>query len=264
MQPRLLLTSIHDVGPLFESAVDQLFDRVSLTLGSSRMAMLVVPDHWGQAPLASAPAFQRRLRGWAEAGVDMFVHGWFHKDAGHHSGIAAWKGAHMTAGEGEFLGLDAATAAQRIADGRALIEDITGQPAAGFIAPAWLYGAGARAALVASGLPMAEDHFRVWSPADGKVLARGPVVTWATRSRARMASSLAFAALARHALQPLRVARVAVHPGDAHCPPVLDSIDRTLSALRRGRTTASYRQLLDRGGNEAPSLSTSSMPATQN
>lgn len=264
MRARLLLTSIHDVGPRFESEVDQLFDRISQPLRSARMAMLVVPNHWGQAPISAAPAFQRRLRGWAEAGVEMFVHGWFHKDTTRHSGLAAWKGAHMTAGEGEFLGLDAETAAQRIADGRALIEDIIGRPAAGFVAPAWLYGAGAHTALAASGLPIAEDHLRVWHPASGKVLARGPVVTWATRSRARTASSLAFAALARHVLTPLPVARIAVHPGDVHSAPVLNSIDRTLAAMSRGRTPASYAQLLDRSTLNARHIPANPLPITQN
>ncbi len=264
MRARLLLTSIHDVGPLFESEVDHLFDRIARVSGSARMAMLVVPNHWGQAPLSAAPAFQRRLRGWAEAGVEMFVHGWFHKDTATHTGFAAWKGAHMTAGEGEFLGLDADTAAQRIADGRALIEDIIGRPAAGFVAPAWLYGDGARAALAASGLPIAEDHLRVWNPASGKILARGPVITWATRTPARTASSLAFAALARHALKPLPVARIGCHPGDVHSAPVLASIDRTVAAMARGRTPATYAQLLHPPALSGPHTAASPLPFAQN
>ena len=32
----------------------------------------------------------RRLRDWADAGVEMFVHGWFHKDLSDHSGAAAF------------------------------------------------------------------------------------------------------------------------------------------------------------------------------
>ena len=73
----------------------------------------------------------------------------------------------MTAGEGEFLGLSRADAATRIADGRALIEGVIGRPIDGFVAPAWLYGDGAREALKEAGIPLAEDHLRVWSPATG-------------------------------------------------------------------------------------------------
>ena len=241
---KLLLASIHDVGPRSEREVDQLATLLSGILGGPRFAMLVVPDHWGAAPLAQSPAFQRRLRDWSDAGVEMFVHGWFHKDLAQHSGIAAIKARHMTASEGEFLGLPCDVAAQRMADGRKLIEDIIGRPAAGFIAPAWLYGPGARAALAESGFALAEDHFRVWQPASGEVLANGPVVTWASRSRGRQLSSLTFAALARTGLKPLRVARLAVHPGDTGVPALLRSIAATCTALARGRHIGRYADLV--------------------
>jgi predicted deacetylase len=244
MYQRLLLASIHDVGPMFASETEALFERLSGLVKAPRIAMLVVPDHWGRAPLSAAPGFAQRLRHWADMGVEMFVHGWYHKDMASHQGLAQFKARHMTAGEGEFLGLDAAQAAQRMAAGKALIEDITGRAAAGFIAPAWLYGPGARAALRASDLPLAEDHFRVWQAQSGRVVARGPVITWATRSPMRQASSLAFAALARHALRPLPVVRVAVHPGDAHSPAVLNSIDSTFKALLPGRRVARYHDLI--------------------
>ncbi len=81
MTERLLLASIHDVGPKFEREVDVLAARLERLLGGPRFAMLVVPDHWDEAPLSAAPAYARRLRNWADAGVEMFVHGWCHRDA---------------------------------------------------------------------------------------------------------------------------------------------------------------------------------------
>lgn len=240
----LLLASIHDVGPRSESQVDQLADLLGESLGSRRFAMLVVPDHWGEAPLRAGTPFAARLRGWAEAGIEMFVHGWFHKDTAAHQGLAAIKARHMTASEGEFLGLDAAEAARRMAEGRALIEDITGRAAAGFIAPAWLYGEGAMAALRESSFALAEDHMKVWVPQTGAVLARGPVVTWASRSGPRTASSLAFAALARAALHPLPTVRVAVHPGDVTKRSILASIAATMRRFASKREVGRYAQLL--------------------
>jgi predicted deacetylase len=238
----MLLASIHDVGPRFESEVDRLVDRLERHVGPGRFAMLVVPDHWGEAPLADAPAFAARLRRWSDSGVEMFLHGWSHRDDSAHDGAAAWKAKHMTAGEGEFLGLDRAEATRRLRAGRSVVEDAIGRPVAGFIAPAWLYGPGARAAIADEGFPLAEDHMRVWDPATGAVLARGPVITWASRSRGRIASSIAFAALARVALQPLRTVRIAVHPGDAHVPALLRSIDATFAAFG-GRKAAHYAEL---------------------
>ena len=250
MTGRLLLASIHDVSPRFESEVDRLAAMLAGLLGGERFAMLVVPDHHGEAPLAAAPAFQRRLRGWAEAGVEMFVHGWFHQDEARHAGIAAWKARHMTAREGEFLGLSRDEAARRMGDGRKLIEDITGRGVAGFIAPAWLYGAGAHAALRDSGFALAEDHFRVWQPDTGRILARGPVITWASRSRARQLSSRGFASVARVGLKRARVVRIAVHPGDVHVPALLGSIGETCAAFA-GHRAGRYADLTA-GASSAP------------
>jgi predicted deacetylase len=247
----ILLASIHDVGPRFAPQVDALIDRLAPHVGL-RLAMLVVPDHWDAAPLARDRAFARRLRGWADAGVEMFVHGWSHRDAAP-KGFAATR---MTAGEGEFSALGRAEALARMRRARAVVEDATGSAAAGFIAPAWLYSDGARAALTDAGFALAEDHFRVWTPADGRVVARGPVITWASRSRWRRASSLAVAAAARALLGGQRVVRVAVHPGDTGEPSLLASIDATLSALLRGRRPGRYAEL-------APVCANSAMPRSQ-
>ena len=238
-----MLASIHDVGPRAESAVDALFDRLCAHLGGPRLAMLVVPDHWGEAPLAAAPAYQAKLRRWAEQGVEMFVHGWQHRDTSDLHGLAGWKARNMTAREGEFLGLDRADAAARMADGHKLIADIIGREPAGFIAPAWLYGPGALEALATSGFALAEDHVRVWRPVDGAVVARGPVMTWASRSPGRIRSSL-FAARAltavRHAMPTLRIA---VHPGDVTQAVLLSSIDRAFGRAVRSHQPARYADL---------------------
>ncbi|MDI1295169.1 MAG: DUF2334 domain-containing protein, partial [bacterium] len=120
---RRLLVSIHDVGPRFEAEVDLLLERLSRHVPPDRIAMLVVPDHWGDNPIVPGSHFAHRLRTWSDSGIAMFAHGWFHKDMADHRGaMAQFKARHMTAGEGEFLGLDQETAGQRMAAGRVLIE----------------------------------------------------------------------------------------------------------------------------------------------
>jgi len=240
---RTLLAAIHDVGPRFVTQVDHLADRLAALIGGPRFALLVVPDHWGEAPIAGDRDFARRLRDWHAAGAEIFVHGWYHRDDAAHRGLAAFKARYMTAREGEFLGLDRAAAHARMEAGKTLIEDIIGAPVAGFIAPAWLYGPGAMAALKDSGFALAEDHMRVWRPADGRPLARGPVISWASRSPTRIVGSLLFAAMAPRLLAPLPVVRVAVHPGDTTVPALLASIDRTVTALLQSRRIARYRDL---------------------
>jgi len=240
---RLLLASIHDVSPRFEGEVDRLIDLLAPHVGT-RLAMLVVPNHWGDAPIVPGSAFASRLRSWADQGIEMFLHGFTHRDEAEYSGAAdRMRARFMTASEGEFLGLSRAEAAARIKDGRALIEGVIGRPIDGFVAPAWLYGDGVREALRQSAIPLAEDHLRVWSPATGAELAWGPVITWASRTRFRLLSSLAAAAALRHA--PLRVLRIGVHPPDVRHPALVGSIGRTFTAARRNRRAARYRDLLD-------------------
>jgi predicted deacetylase len=148
----------------------------------------------------------------------------------------------MTAGEGEFLGLSRTEAAERIDAGRKMIEYVTGRPIAGFVAPAWLYGSGALEALAEAAVPIAEDHMHVWSPASGERLTRGPVITWASRTKVRLASSLAAAAALRRA--PLDILRIGVHPPDVRHPALMRSIGKTLRVARRGRRPARYSDLL--------------------
>jgi len=244
MADRLLLASIHDVSPRFESEVDRLLDLLRPLLGD-RLAMLVVPNHWGDAPIVPGSPFAARLRGWADAGIDIFVHGYFHRDEKRHRRSAdRLRARYLTASEGEFLGLSRVEAGRRIRNGRDLVEQVTGRPVAGFVAPAWLYGRGSTAALADCGVGIAEDHFHVWSPSRaGARLAAGPVITWASRCRPRLISSLAAAGLLRHA--PWKVLRVGVHPPDCGSPALMRSIERTLRSALRSRRALRYSDLLE-------------------
>jgi uncharacterized protein len=238
----LLLASIHDVSPRFESELDRLLELLAPHVGE-RLAMLVVPNHWGDAPIRRGSPFATRLRRWADSGVEMFLHGYFHRDQSRHQDPAArLRARFMTAGEGEFLGLSRDDASSRIAEGRALVEDVIGRSIDGFVAPAWLYGEGALLALAESGVPLAEDHWRVWSPSTGARLASGPVITWASRTRLRLASSLLAAAALRRA--PLDVLRIGVHPPDCRHPALVRSIEKTFRTARKTRRPGRYSDLL--------------------
>ncbi len=242
-----LLLSIHDVTPAHAERISRLEAQLAaVTGGSSTYAMLVVPDFHGRAPIAGDHAFHAWLRARADAGVEMLLHGWFHRDQSEHSGAAAWKARHMTAGEGEFLGLSLADARSRLKDGRKLLEDVLGRAITGFVAPAWLYGEGARAALAAEGFAVAEDHVRVWSPASGAVLAKGPVVSYASRSRSRILSSLAWSRIATTALAGLQTVRLALHPHDVDVPALGDESRRAIQHFLRHRRLGRYDGLLAR------------------
>jgi hypothetical protein len=241
-QPRILLASVHDVSPRFESEIDALVERLERSV-DNRIAMLVVPNHWHASPIIPGSPFATRLRRWADQGIEMFLHGFFHRDEARYEGaMDRLRASHMTAGEGEFLGLSGDEAARRIKDGRALLEDVIGRDIDGFVAPAWLYGEGALRALREASISLAEDHWRVWSPRSGETLARGPVITWASRTRVRLLSSLAAAAALRHLTIP--VLRLGVHPPDIRSPALLRSIDASLKAGLKSRRPGRYSELL--------------------
>jgi len=237
---RVLLASIHDVSPLFESEIDALIETLSAHVGD-RMAMLVVPNHWGNAPIVAGSPFAAKLRRWSEGGVEIFLHGYYHRDDASHAGASRLRATWMTAGEGEFLGLAKAEAVNRIERGRALIEDVTGRRITGFVAPAWLYGEEARQALVKCSIPIAESHWRVWAPTTGAELARGPVITWASRTRLRLASSLAAARALRGSRT--QVLRIGLHPPDCHHPAIMRSIEAALRHSVARRAVARYADL---------------------
>lgn len=241
--PRRLVMSIHDVSPRHEGAIDRLEEQITRH-GIRKFAMLVVPNFWAEAPIIRGTPFATRLRQWADRGMEMFLHGSEHRDQSPHRGwLERFKATKMTASEGEFLSMSNVAAESRIMTGRALIEDITGRPVAGFVAPAWLYGPEALDALERSDIGILEDHWRVWDAGSGRTLALSPVITWATRTPARRASSLAVAALAR-ALPGPRVMRLAVHPGDVTSPRVRRSISMTIDALRQHRVVSRYADLV--------------------
>jgi hypothetical protein len=68
------------------------------------------------------------------------------------------------------------------------------------------------------------------------------VITWASRTRARLASSLLAAGALRHA--PLQVLRVGVHPPDMRHSVLVDSIGKTLKHAMKTRSAGRYAELL--------------------
>lgn len=240
--PKRLLAAVHEVSPRFESEVDQLRDLLAVHVPPERLALLVVPEHWRDGPLTAGSPFAHRLRGWAESGTEIFVHGWHHRAAGEDQAAPARE--RRPEDDAEFLGIDRETSRRRLADGKARIEDIIGCAAAGFVAPGWHYGPAALAELGRSGFAIAEDHSRVWQPADGEVLCEGPVISWSSREGPRILSSAVSAQLLPVALHAAPVVRVAIHPGETAAPSRLTGLDRVLDRLCRRRSVARYDDLL--------------------
>ena len=240
-----LLFSIHDVSPRHFDRLLRI-DRFLTEMGiGSRYAMLVVPDFWHQWPIEAFPEFRSWLRSKAESGVEIILHGFTHVDETDHvSRTDRLKARFLTASEGEFLGLDREEASVRLVRGRHLLEDAVGQPVTGFIAPAWLYSAASKTALHALGFAVAEDHWTVWSPASNRILLHSPVISYASRTRARVASSILWSRIATTALKPLDTVRVALHPHDLDVPILGQELSRVMSVFLSSREPIQYRDLV--------------------
>jgi uncharacterized protein len=257
--PRRLLASIHDVTPFHAQRLERLVPLLEAVVGKGHFALLVVPDFHRTGAIDADPAFARQLRGWADEGCEIFLHGFTHRDETlHGSHLAQIKAKRLTAGEGEFLGLGYQAASRKLADGRKMIEDVIGRPVRGFVAPAWLYSADSLQAIADQDFGIAEDHFSVWNPQNGTTLARGPVVTYASRTLLRLLGSLLWSRMATVALACATTVRFAVHPHDIDAPELVSEITRALAAFTRSHNPSRYSDLLTtaRCGNEhvVPSL----------
>lgn len=240
-----ILVCVHDVSPRHAERL-RIIDALLVKQGlQGRYSMLVVPDFWRQWPLEDHPAFCTWLRARADEGVEMILHGFSHQDETEHpSAFQAWKARTMTAREGEFFGLSVEEATARLRDGRAVVERTIGRPVDGFVAPAWLYSAGARQALTQEGFAFAEDHSHVWSPMTGAVALRGPVVSYASRDRLRVVGSLAWSKLSTVVLRGKKTIRFAIHPHDLDVPELFEEVLRALSVFCDARRPILYKELM--------------------
>jgi predicted deacetylase len=210
---RAVCIAIHDVAPATMPACERLFELIA-ELGAPPATLLVVPDfhHRGriERDLAFVRAIDRRLAN----GDEVALHGYYHVDDGPvpHSPFEWLQRRVLTASEGEFSALTQHEAEQRIDAGLAMFERLRWN-VAGFVAPAWLLGDGARAALARTTLQWTSTHGAIESIADARRIA-APSISASARSAWRRWTSRRWLALANTALRTESLVRVALHPAD--------------------------------------------------
>ncbi len=229
--------SIHDVSPASSSEVE-----TALALCHAwgiRPALLVVPDFHRQAPLLDDPRFCARLRDLQATGHEIYLHGFFHQSRDRYSppprvgrssgpgaseatiaalaagvpGRLTWGFAQrvVSGGEAEMSDVSESEGYARIEEGERVLRT-AGLRVDGFVAPAWSMPRWLLPLLGVRGYRFTEDHLRVHDPLTRR--SRPSVVlNWATRSPARLVSTVAFCRAAKIA-RALLPARIAIHPGD--------------------------------------------------
>ena len=234
MTARAWSVSVHDVAPATWPDCLRLLEM--LAPWSVRVSLLVVPDFHGRGRSDQDRAFIAALRRRVAGGDEVLLHGFTHRDDAPAPRTLNdwWRRRVITDAEGEMAALNQVDAAARISSGIALLNS-AGIAPAGFVAPAWLLGPGARAAVVQSGLAYTATRDQLVAlPAWTALTA--PSLVYSTRSRLRRLASRAWNARRARLLTASPLLRVALHPADARHPRVLGHWRSLISGLASDRS----------------------------
>jgi predicted deacetylase len=108
-------------------------------------------------------------------------------------------------------GLSPAEGRTRLDEGERML-DAAGLRIDGFVPPAWWMPPWLPSMLASRGYRFTEDHLRVYDPLAARA-RMSVVLNWATRSPARLVSTVAWCRAARH-VRAVVPARIAIHPAD--------------------------------------------------
>jgi predicted deacetylase len=251
MTERLVTVVLHDVAATTLDACDRVVAAVGDVAGAIPLSHLVVPRHHGAPP---TDAFEAWLAARVGAGDELALHGLTHRDDGAPAAAGAvdrLRRTHYTRGEGEFWSLDAGEARSRIEQGLAWF-DAHGWQVEGFVAPAWLLGDGARAALATTALATRFTYTSTLGaieplPAGRQGSIRAQSVVYSTSRRWRRLLSLAWNAGVARVERGRPLLRLELHPHDADFPAVRRSWQRILSkALADGRRATTVAEAVRR------------------
>ena len=237
--------SIHDVSPAWSAEVEGALELCHAA--GARPALLVVPNFHGRAPLLDDPRFCARLRELQAGGHEIYLHGFLHRSAARYEGPSqgsrlGWLFAQRVAsgGEAELSDVTPEEGRARIEQGEDVLAR-AGLRVDGFVAPAWSMPAWLLPHLAERSCRFTEDHLQIYDPAAGRSRA-SVVLNWASRSPARLLSTIAWCRAAKHA-RTLVPARIAIHPGDMHWLALRREVERAL-AWARGDFVTTGAELL--------------------
>lgn len=235
---KALCVSIHDVAPANWSECRHLLEMIR-SIADIPLTLLVIPQYHGRQ--GSPAGYERMLENLLSQGHELALHGYTHQDAGPVRGSLYNRLLRTvyTQREGEFAALDAAQARQRIAMGLAWFRQRM-WPVQGFVAPAWLLGAGTWSVL--SEFPFEYTttlgRFYVLPQPDGSSKPNSiasPSLVYTARNAAGRLLSPQWANLLSHHLKNAPLVRLSLHPRDAHHPALMRHAGQLLTRLLQER-----------------------------
>jgi uncharacterized protein len=242
---RTLVVSLHDVSPHTREDCEQALTELD-RLGVKRCSLLVIPDHHHRGHFLADPAFCEWLKALAGQGHEIVIHGYFHQRERRAAESPFQKliTQFYTAGEGEFYDLDRSSAGDLLQTARGDFQKLGLHPG-GFIAPAWLLGAEAEAALHDFGC---EYTTRLGSVLDLRHarLHLSQTLVWSVRSAWRRKLSLAWNALLFRRLAARPLMRISIHPVDVKHPAIWAQISSLVARALHSRIPLTYQDWLTR------------------
>jgi predicted deacetylase len=224
--------SVHDVSPAWAPEIEMA---VALAKRhGATPALLVVPDFHGAWPLLAHSAFCQRLKEWSREGCETYLHGFLHRSYGVPARFSE-RVRHfvqqrcVSNREAEFSDVTRDEARFRLEQGERVLARAD-LPISGFVPPAWSMRRWLVPLLAERGYRFTEDHMTIFDPMAGRS-RKSLVLNYATRSRARLLSTLAYCRAASLAA-PLFPTRIAIHPMDLRHPTVRTELDHLLAHLR--------------------------------
>lgn len=240
---RILCVSVHDVAPQTWPLCERLLQAIR-AVADIPLTLLVVPAYHHH-PAADTAGYDRLLEQRLSVGDELALHGYTHLDEG--SAPACWRDKFMrrvyTQGEGEFAALSAADARQRLAWGLEWFEHRK-WPVHGFVAPAWLLGQGAWQALNDFAFQYTTTLSRFHFLAERQSLY-SPSLVYSARSKWGSAMSRHGNTIWSGMLRNAPLARLGLHPRDAHHPQTIRHFQKTIEKLlvtRVAMTKTSFAQ----------------------
>lgn len=239
---RTVCIVLHDAAPSTRPACQRTLAAVREVAGDAPVTILAVPRYHDQAPT-------RELEAWlgerVRRGDELALHGCTHRDDGAPQGwLDGLRRRRYTRGEGEFWSLSRSEALARIDVGIAWFAQ-NGWPLAGFVAPAWLLGPGAREALLERPFDYTATLRQLVHLPD-RIPVTSQSVVYSTSSAWRRSSSLAWNAAVAIAERANPLLRLELHPRDADFAAVKRSWQKILERALRRRKPATVAEFMRR------------------
>ena len=166
---RPFLICIHDVTPAYDPETRAMVRDLAPLVGR-RLALGVVPDWHGRWPLGAHPDYCRFVR---DASDERLLHGYFHRRQ------RGWGPATLLAeGSDEMNGLNPDGTQRALERGQRVFADVFGEPARGFLAPAWQLGHVRRSLRARISNTVGLEHVLGFFSLDSWTARRVPLATW--------------------------------------------------------------------------------------